>query len=413
MKKIMILGAGDGQLPFLNICHSKGYKVIVVSVEGNYPCFELADKSYFIDTRDKDAILKVAVQEKIDAILTDQTDVSVPSVAYVAEKMNLRGIGYETALKFTDKYLMRQAAQKAGVGVPKFDKAFNLTEAIAVAENIGYPLVIKPADSSGSRGVRRINSVAELKKEFAATQKFSISGKVIVEGFIEGKEFLVDGYAMDGDYWNLDLGVKEYFNCPGMYVSKMCMFSSVKRINNRVGQLVLDANKKLVRAMNLPFGITHAEYLYNATEDKVYLVEIAARSGGVYLSSDLTPKATGFNSNESLIDYVVEGKVHKINFDNLNDQVALWQAFAFPADGIIKNVKGLESLKKIDGVFKVVVKNIFVGKKVKKLFDDNGKYAAVLISTDSEEKCYKVIDEAKKTLEIEIETADDIKTQIW
>ena len=404
MKKVMLLGAGDGQLPFLKICQSKGYKVIVVSVEGDYPCFKLADKSYFIDTRDKDAILKVAVQEKIDAILTDQTDVSVPTVAYIAEKMNLRGIGYETALKFTDKYLMRKAAQKAGVGVPKFDKAFNFTEAVAVAENIGYPLVIKPADSSGSRGVRLINSVEDLKKEFGATQKFSNSGKVIVEGFIEGREFLVDGYAMDGEYWNLDLGVKEYFDCPGIYVSKMCMFSSVKRVKDRIGQLVLDANKKLVHAMNLPFGITHAEYLYNEAEDKVYLVEIAARGGGVYLSSDLTPKATNFNCNESLIDYVAEGIVHKVNFDKLDDKVALWLAFPFPADGIIK---------KIDGVFKVVVKNIFDGKKVTKLADDSGKYAAVLISADSEEKCYKIIDEVKKTLEIEIETADGIKTQIW
>ena len=64
MKKVMLLGAGDGQLPFLKICQSKGYKVIVVSVEGDYPCFKLADKSYFIDTRDKDAILKVAGKKK-------------------------------------------------------------------------------------------------------------------------------------------------------------------------------------------------------------------------------------------------------------------------------------------------------------------------------------------------------------
>ncbi len=413
MKKVMILGAGSGQVPFLKICRSKGYEVIVVSVPGDYPGFKLADKFYFVDTRDKDTILKIARDEKIDAILTDQTDVSVPTVAFVAEKMDLRGIGYETALKFTDKYLMRKAAKEAGVGVPAFDRAFNVAEAVDIAEKIGYPLIIKPVDSSGSRGVRRIDSPEDLKKEFDATKHYSLSGTVILEGFIEGKEYLVDGYAMDYEYCNLDLGIKEQFNLPGMYMSKMCMFSSAKRIKDRVGQMVLEANKKLATSMRLPFGITHAEYRYNKAEDKVYLIEIAARGGGDYISSDLTALASGFSTNEPLVDYIVNGNIHKANFDKLDDKVAAWLGVAFPADGIVRYIKGLENLQHIHGVYRHHMDNIFIGKKVHPPTDDTGRYGLILIHADTEDECYKIIGKAKNTLDIEIETADGIKKQIW
>ena len=413
MKKVMLLGAGEGQMPFLQICKSKGYEVIVVSIAGNYPCFKLADKSYFVDTRNKDEILRIAEQEKIDAILTDQTDVSVPSVAYVAEKLNLRGISYERALKFTNKYLMRNAAQKAGVGVPNFDHAFNLNEAIEVAKKIGYPLIIKPTDSSGSRGVRLIDSVENLKNYFDTAKNFSATGEVILESFINGKEYLVDGFAMNGEYWNLDLGIKEQFNLPGIYVSKMCMFSSVKRITDRIGKMVLDTNKKLVDSIGLPFGITHAEYRYNSAEDKVYLVEIAARGGGDLISSHLTKWAVGFNTNEAVIDYAVEGNIHKLNFDGLDNKVAAWMAFAFQNSGVIKKIIGAEKLNSIAGVKIVSLEDIFVGKKVEKITSDKNKFIFARISADSETDCYKIISEIKNTLSVEIETEYGIEKQIW
>lgn len=412
MKKVMLLGAGSGQLPFLNICKSKGYFVIVVSVAGNYPCFERADKSYFVDTRNKEEILKIALAEKIDAIMTDQTDVSVPTVAYVAEKMNLRGIGYETSLKFTNKYLMRQAARNAGVAVPDFDKASTLTDAKKIAAKIGYPVIIKPVDSSGSRGVIRLDSEEDLIINFDTAKNFSLASEVIIEKFIRGKEYLVDGYAMNYGYWNLDLGIKEQFDLKENYVSKMCMFSSLKLINNNVGKLVLETNKKLVKEMHLKFGITHAEYLYNYEDNRIYLVEIAARGGGVYLSSDLTPLASGFNTNVAIIDYLVEGKETFINIKKLDKKVAAWICFAFP-EGEIIEINGLDALKKINGVHKIIMDDVYIGKKTKTLTSDSEKYGPILIYADSENECYEVIKRVKDTLKIKIQTVNGIENQIW
>ena len=166
MKTIMILGANDGQLPLIKICKRKGYKTVVVSPKGDYPGFKLADQSIYLDTRDKEEILKEAIKLKIDAIVTDQTDVSVGSVAYVAEKLGISGIGTETALRFADKYEMRKAAKKAGVNVPDFDKAQCVEDAVAIAERLGYPLIMKPVDSSGSRGVRKVENAQDIIDNF-------------------------------------------------------------------------------------------------------------------------------------------------------------------------------------------------------------------------------------------------------
>lgn len=412
-KKVLIVGAGVGQVPFLEICHAKGYEVITVSIPGNYPGFKFADKVYYVDIRDKKAILKIAAEEKIDAVLTDQNDVGVVTTAFVAEKLGLRGIGYQTALKFTDKYLMRKAAKEAGIGVPEFNHVNTLTEAQDIATSMGYPLMIKPADSSGSRGVRRINSIEDLNKEFNATKSYSLTGTVILERFIDGEVYCVDGYAVDYEHYNLIWGITGQFNLPGRFIPAMRIFSSAKQVNNHVGKKLLETNNKLVNAMRLPFGITHAEYIYNTKEDKPYLAEIAARGGGNYISSDLTPAASGFNTNEALIDYIINGNVHNVEPDKLDNKVAAYVDFGFPADGIVRNIVGLEDLKNIPGVFKTQMDDLYIGKNVNQLTDGSKRYGMILIRADSEIKCREIIKMVKDTLVVEIDTADGVMKQIW
>lgn len=412
-KKIMIIGAGVGQVPFLEICRAKGYEIIIVSIPGDYPGFKFADKIYYVDIRDKEAILKIAIDEKIDSILTDQNDVGIVSVAFVAEKLGLRGIGYETALKFTDKYLMRKVAKVAGVGVPDFYQTTNLNETIDIAQSMKYPLMIKPVDSCGSRGVRFINSLDDLKREYELTKACSLSGRVILERFIRGIGYCIDGYVIDCEHQDLILGITEQFDLPGIFIPGMRMFSSVKRINDYVGQMLLAENKKLVNSMKLPFGLTHAEYIYNEEEDKVYLAEIAARGGGNYISSDLTPAASGFDTNKALVDYIINGNVHKVDLNKLDNKVSAYVDFGFPMDGTVRKITGLKAIKNIDNVFKMQMDDFYIGKKVCKLTDGSKRYGMILITADNEDDCNKIISIVKNTLNIEIETADGIKNQIW
>lgn len=400
MKKVMILGANNGQIPFMNICKKMGAEVITISIKGDYPGFKVADRYYYCDICDKEKVLDIARREKIDAILTDQTDVSVPTVAYVAEKLGIKGIGYDVAVKFSDKYLMRQEARKAGIGVPEFFQAASYEEVEEQITPLKFPIMVKPTQSSGSRGVHKVCDIQALKNAVEDALLYSGNDKVIVEEFIEGREYIVDGLAINYQYINTDLGIKEYFDIPNMYISKMCMFSSANMIEDKKEKMLLEANKKLVETMGLKFGITHGEYIYSDKDQKVYLVEIAARGGGVYLSSDLTPLASGINVNEVLIDYVLNDTDYELNKLKFEKNVSAWICFEL-APGKVTNIRGVEETKLIPGVYKVCVDNLYIGKDIEELINDTRKQGPVLVCAESREECFAVLDKVKETLQIE------------
>lgn len=399
-------------MPFINICKRKGAYVIVVSPEGEYPGIKAADQFYNCDTREKERILDIAQKEHIDAVTTDQTDVSVPSVAYVAEQMGLKGIGYKRSLQFTDKYQMYCAAQQIGIHVPPFAQAESFKQAEEQIRLIGTPAIIKPCDSSGSRGVHRIDRVEQLEEYFEDSIRFSGTHAVIIQAFIKGQEYLADGFALDGKYWNLDLGIKEYFEKEGTYISKMCMFSSASLIDDPVEQQILDTNQMLVEGLGLEFGITHGEYIYSQTDGKVYLVEIAARGGGVYLSSDLTPKACGVHTNEILLDYLLDGTITDLDTIQLERKVSAWRCFAFH-EGVVKYIRNLSRIIEMDGVDRVCLNGLEKGAHVRKLTDDTTKYGPILVSGNSREECRRILSSVESTLEIVTERYGKIDPMIW
>ena len=413
LKTVMILGAASGQIPFINICKKRGYRVVVVSPEGEYPGFALADEVVYADTADKITVLNTAKEYKIDAIMTDQTDVAVPTVAYVSEKMGLRSIGYQRAMVFSDKYSMRVAAYMNGTHVPEFFKANSEREAIDIIETMKLPVVVKPTRNSGSRGVRKISEPCEIEDAVKDAFAESRIKEIIIESFIQGREYLVDGLAIDNKYINTDIGEKEYFNLKGKYVSKMCMFTSAHAELNEIEKKVLLENKKLVEGLGLPFGITHAEYIYSDVDNEVYLVEIAARGGGVFLSSDLTPRASGINTNEILIDYVVEGKKTNVLELEFKKNVAAWRCFALRA-GVVKDINGIEDTLKIPGVFKVCMEELYAGKRVSDIKDDKGKYGPILVEASSKNECKQIIKKAEKSLCVTtVNENNEISEMIW
>lgn len=412
MKSVMILGAAAGQVPFIERCKSSDYRVIVISPEGNYPGFKMADKRYYFDTRDKEGILKAARLENIDAILSDQTDVSIPSVAYVSEKMGLKSIGYQTSLSFTDKYRMREKAKGLGIAVPDFAKASTLQEAQAALQRIGFPAMIKPVDSSGSRGVFKINGAEELERYFDRSLSFSHEKSVIVEGFIRGREYIADGLAIDRRYLQTDLGIKEYFRKENLFISKMCMFSSARSINDPAELAVLETDRAVVEGFGLEFGLTHGEYIVGEDDGKAYLVEVAARGGGLYISSDLTPRACGINTNDILIDFVVEGKSVPVEKLSLTEGVSAWVCFEL-APGRIIEIKGRDLVKTLPGVFRADIDDLYVGEYVEEMVNDANKKGPVLIEAGTREECYRYIQRVKDTLDVVVDSGGAMAHIIW
>ena len=122
MRNIMVLGAGTLQIPLIHQVKKCGYNTVVVSPRKSEPGFKYADHSVYVDLRDEHRILKYANEYNICGIVTDQTDIPVRTAAYVAEKMGLPGIGYETARLFTDKYLMREQCRELGIQTLQYKK---------------------------------------------------------------------------------------------------------------------------------------------------------------------------------------------------------------------------------------------------------------------------------------------------
>ena len=136
-RSILTLGAGIYQVPLIRKAQRRGLRAVVASIPGNYPGFAEADKVYYIDTTDKEAILRIAREERVCAVTTTGTDVAVSSIGYVCDRLGLPGIGEDAARLLTDKALMKQAFSRGGVTTAPFRIVRTLDEARAAAEALG------------------------------------------------------------------------------------------------------------------------------------------------------------------------------------------------------------------------------------------------------------------------------------
>jgi carbamoyl-phosphate synthase large subunit len=408
-KKLMIVGAGENQVPIINRANQKGYYTIVISIDGDYPGFNICDQTYRIDVREKEHILEVARKENICGILTDQTDMSVPTVAFVAEKLGLPGIGYECAICFTNKYKMRQCCEAIGIQMPGYRQASTYEEAEKYARQLQFPLIIKPVDNQGSRGVSKINQYDDLKEKYFSAKEFSLSGCVIIEEFFQGREIVVEGFASDYNFTNLVIGDSDDFDLSDIFIPKQRIFPT--SLNEELRVTILSLNKMLVEKLGLKFGITHSEYLVNETTDEICLVEIAARGGGVFTSSDLIPLACGIDVNDLLIK-IATGESTEIDKNRYVEAASAYICFYLP-EGKIQKISGIDEVISLQCVHKAYLDNIMVGKQINKISDKTMRLGPILIKGENRQAIQETINRIQETLVIEVETSKGVKGIVW
>lgn len=189
MPTIMILGAGIYQVPAINKAKEIGLHTIALSYLPDDPGLAIADKGLHVDTTDIQAVLNVAKQEKTDGIMTIASEVAAPTVAFVASELGLPGIRYETAKTISNKYLLRQALALHGIESIRFQEVNDVDGVISFLDEVDGPIMIKPKNSSGSKGVSKIEKASEAKEKFAdclGTTKLNSS--IFVEEYIEGTD---------------------------------------------------------------------------------------------------------------------------------------------------------------------------------------------------------------------------------
>ncbi len=427
-KKLLVIGAGDFQLPLVQKA-SETCDVLLAA-----PVISKAFEPYItdrllIDVRDEKAILDFARKHKIDGVITDQTDIAVRSVAYVSEKMGLPGIGYETGVRFTDKSLMRARLAELGIRQLKNMTVSSREEATAffrqlcserqkgtvASDRSGIPgngsvkVIIKPLDTQGSRGVQVCASEQELRDKYPEAARWSGNGNVIVEQFATGREFVVESLVLDYDYHNLCIGDTLYFDIPDAFAAKSRIFPTTADESLRAKVLALD--EKIIRGFGLRQGITHSEYIMEG--DEVYLIETAARGGGVFISSDLISLSSGLHSEEFLVNIAL-GQQKDLPWISPEPLCFCgYMAFYLPVGRVIR-ADGIDAVRALPFVHRNQLSSLHTGMENREGATDKTSRLAVIVSGATREDLMAHMQQVRETLKIEVEAPDgSILPPIW
>lgn len=395
MANVFVIAGGEWQCPLVKKIKSMGHKVICSNLYEDSPAFKYADEGYVADVLDKNSNLKIAQKCLPDAIATDQSDIAVPTVAFVAEKLGLKGIGSKTAELFTNKYLMRVFCERNHFPTPQYQICETYEEALGLLKKLGK-IIIKPLDSQSSRGVYIIKEESELEKKFLDAKKYSnTDSAVLAEEYIEGKEFTVDGIKTSNGYWVTAISKKSHFEYNAA-IAKELFFSNADEEYDY--NELRKVNTELVLKMGLPFGLTHAEYKY--MNGKYYLIEIAARGGGTKISSDIVPYISGIDANKLYIETLL-GENKEINVDYSSTRCAVLGFFDFEP-GEVLTIEGLSKAKMLDGVIDIEL-NFEPGNRILRAKDDRSRLGHFILTADSKTELRNLERKVKELIKINYE----------
>ena len=404
---ILVLGAGSLQVPLIQKIIEKGFNPIVISLHDDEPGMLLAKEKVIGDFCDELFTFEVAKKYNVCAVITDQTDIPVRTAAYVAEKLNIPGIGYETAVLFTDKYKMRERCKEIGVKAIDYKLCNNLEEIKEFFNYVQKEIILKPINNQGSKGVYKVSTAEELENKYLEAIKYSRGNAILAETFIKGEEVVIEAITMNGKTTNLICGDTYYFNIEDAFSAKQRIFPSSK--NTDIIRKALDLNIKIINGFGLQNGITHGEYIIEG--DDVYLIEIAARGGGVYISSDIIPLMTGLDTSSFLIDFAI-GKLYDTPLIERCNNTVCYRAFFLP-EGEIISIDGINIIEELPYIHRHNLSSLKVGKKIGPNSDKTSRYFMVIEASDFD-TMNKRISHIQSLLNINVKTKNNtIEHIIW
>ncbi|EKO3680664.1 ATP-grasp domain-containing protein [Vibrio metschnikovii] len=291
MKKIAIIGSGEFQIPLIKCAKKNGYETHVFSWdEPNI----YADHFYRISIVEKEDILQKCKEINIDGICSIASDLANITVCYIANKMNLIGNSIDCTLVTTNKYLMRNKLKSYGVPIPDY---CYLGEDSSLTMEFNYPVIVKPADRSGSRGISLINCYSEIDHAIKIAQAESFSKEVLIEKFITGNEYSVEAVSYNGIHKILQITEKFTTGSPSFIeIGHTCP----ARIIAEQKAKVVDIVNRTLDAVGITYGASHTE-LKISNDNEIFIIEIGSRMGGDYIGSDLVYHSTGFNFLEATL----------------------------------------------------------------------------------------------------------------
>lgn len=287
-KKLLLLGGLQYLLPVIVEAHKLGAYVITADYLPDNIAHKYSDEYINVSIIDKEAVLKVAREKEIDGIMSFAVDPGVVTAAYVAEQMGLPfQCSYKSASILQDKSLFRQFLADNGFNCPHARGYTNIDEALSDIDYFTWPVIVKPVDSAGSKGVTRVDNPADLRKAIEFALLSSISKKFIIEDFLEkegfsvgSESFVVDGKLLYNGFYD------QYFDNEAVnpYTPSAEVWPSVMSSVHQAE--VRSELQRLFTLLGVTTGLFNVECRV-CTNGKVYLMEVSPRAGGNRLAEML------------------------------------------------------------------------------------------------------------------------------
>lgn len=293
-KKLAIIGASYLQLPLITKAKKRNIETHVFAWECGDQGESEADFFYPISIVEKERILEECRRIGINGICSIASDVAVLTVNYVASDLGLRSNSIESAGISTNKLLMRQALQKNNDPIPAFTLHNSEHNELSIDK---YPVIVKPVDRSGSRGVTKVEKPQDLEEALMRAKETSFSGDVLIEECIEGDEYSIECISWNGEHTLLNITKKYTTGAPNFVeIAHYQPAGLDDGLIKRVKEIVFHA----LDSLQIRYGASHSEVKIN--EDGVFIIEIGSRMGGDHIGSKLVELSTGYDFVNAVID---------------------------------------------------------------------------------------------------------------
>ena len=395
-KKLMLLGGIRYLLPVIKAAHEQGYHVITADYLPDNIAHKFSDEYVNVSIIDKEAVLKVAQEKQIDGIMSFGVDPGVVAASYVQEKMGLPSFGpYESVCILQNKDRFRAFLAENGFNVPKAKGYAQISDVLKDADRFDYPVIVKPTDSAGSKGVSRVDNKTQLETAAAFAFSKSLSGHIIVEDFIEkqGCSSDTDSFSIDGQLKIVDFNAQRFdVSASNPYAPAAYSWPSTYT-KEQIDYLTAEI-QRLITLLDLKTNIYNIETRIG-TDEKPYIMELTPRGGGNRLC-EMIRYATGVDMITAMTRYIVGDSVPDITQQPYNGH---WAEVILHADkdGLFDDIEIAKDLPA-----EIVEKDLWVekGEKVNAFRGANDAIGTLVLKFENEDEMEQHITNQQSWLKV-------------
>lgn len=398
MKKILLLGGANTQIPSILTAKKMGYYTITCDYLPDNPGHKFADEYHNVSTTDKEAVLALAKELQIDGILAYATDVAAATAAYVSEAMGFPTSPYKSVDILTNKDKFRAFLEGNGFCTPRARGYSSVEEAKKDLENFKFPVMVKPVDSAGSKGVARMDDAGQLEELVENALQYSRCKRFIIEEYVEKYRYQIagDGFSVDGKLVFRCFANEHFSNkaaSPYVPIGESFPYDMPKEVHEKV-------HAEIQRLLTLLDMKTQA-YNFDIRIDKdynVYLMEVGPRNGGNMIAQ-VIEKATGIPFVEYMLKAAMGEDCSELK---MVEPEGFWSCYILHTlkEGNFKRIKYTDEIKK-----NIVEEHIHVkeGEKLIPFTGSNGTVGVLILRYDSMEEMLHKMDNMYDYITVEVE----------